>query len=101
MINVFSGSENATVNAAPPLTAAAVRRVAETAVFPVWLKTPVLRQFVSYFFSLSFFVSFNVLRTARVERLFVVTLFNCQDCRKDAGGSSGVQAVVPVEILAH
>lgn len=66
-----------------------------TAVLAVWLKTPM--SVVSLLFSLSF----NVLRRAKVKRLFVLTVFNSQDCRKDAGRFCGFPgpAVVPGEIL--
>lgn len=52
-------------------------------------------------FSLLFSLSFNVLRRAKVKRLFVLTVFNSQDCRKDAGRFCGFPgpAVVPGEIL--
>lgn len=97
---VFSGFENLKANAALwiPLTATAVQRVADTAVLAVWLQTPMLRQLSVFSLSLRVFLGLSVLRTAEAERLFAVTLFNCQACRKDAGSFS---AVVPVEILPH
>lgn len=95
---LFSGFENVLENATVwiPLTATAGQRERDGC--PRCLAEDA---HVVSVFSLLFSLSFNVLRRAKVKRLFVLTGLNSQDCRKDAGRFCDFPgpAVVPGEIL--